>query len=290
MLRRLAFLFLAIVISGGGVFLAQKWLQSQLASRDAGGSPDVPSLHSRTEVLVAKGDIPAGSFLRADSLRWQEWPQDGIADNYIVQGKGKAEDFVGAVARSRLSAGEPITISRVVHPGDRSFMAAVLTPGSRAVTVNVTPSTGMAGFVFPGDHVDLVLSMVIQSTEKDAQPRHLSETVLTNLRVLGMDQKISDEKKDVTAPKTATLEVTPKQAEIVAVVSELGLLSLSLRSLATEEDRESSTISRTWDTEATHFSLTSTMTNAQRKIDVIRGSDSSEVKTSASFSREAQTP
>ena len=241
---------------------------------------------------MAKSEIPVGTFLTADSLRWQEWPQDGIADSYIVAGKGKPEDFTGAVARSRLSAGEPITADRVVHAGDRGFMAAILTPGTRAVTVNVTPSTGMAGFVSPGDHVDLILSMVIQSSQKDAPSRHMSETVITDLRVLAMDQRISDDKKDVAAvPKTATLEVTPKQAELVAVASELGLLSLSLRSLADGKDGNvAATNIPTWDNEATHQLFAEAAANVQHRVDVVRGSDVSQVMIASPISGVALKP
>ncbi len=275
--RRLLLLLLAIIISGGTVYLAQHWMHNQLSARQS-GEPVQVQAHPLVQVLVAKGDIPAGSFLRPESLRWQEWPQNALADSYVVDSKAKLEDYVGAVVRSRLTEGEPITAGRVVHPGDRGFMAAVLTPGNRAVTVNVTASTGMAGFVFPGDRVDLILSMAVHSGNKDDDTRHVSETVLSNIRVLGMDQRIADDKKDVAVPKTATLEVTPKQAEIVAVVSELGLLSLSLRSLATPDETEApATVSQTWDSEVTHFAAADTTPSLIRKVDVIRGSETSEL-------------
>ena len=289
MSRRLILLLFALLISGGTVFLAQRWMHSELANRDAAGTTNAdgatrPSL----KVLVAKTDIPAGGFLRPESLHWQEWPQNGLADSYIVEGKGKLEDFVGSVVRSKLIAGEPITPSRVVRPGDRGFMAAVLSPGNRAVTVSVTPSSGMAGFVFPGDHVDLILSMALHSPDKDAETRYVSETVLTDIRVVGMDQRISDEndKKDISIPKTATLEVTPKQAETVAVISELGIISLSLRSLATSDDTpNASPVSLTWDREATHLPHIAPTTVTVRKVDVVRGSDISEINVSPNTSK-----
>src|ERR1017187_1480357 len=143
--RRLIFFLLAVLISGGTFMLAQHWLHSQLAGHDAGASNTVAPARSSVQALVAKVDIPAGSFLRPELLRWQEWPQDAASDSYIVSSNAKIEDFVGSVVRYGLTAGEPITPSRVVRPGDRGFMAAVLTPGNRAVTVNVTASTGMAG-------------------------------------------------------------------------------------------------------------------------------------------------
>jgi pilus assembly protein CpaB len=281
MLRRLIFFLFAILISGGTAIMAQRWLHSRVAASQQAAPPVIP----KTLVLVAKTDLATGSFLRADSLRWQEWPKENLADSYIVEGKAKPEDFAGAVVRSRLTAGEPVTQARVVHPGDRGFLAAVLKPGDRAVTVNVTPSSGMAGFIYPGDRVDLILTTAIHSNDKDAQTQHMSETVLTDLRVVGMDQRLTDEKdkKETPIPKTATLEVTPKQAEIVSVISELGLISLSLRSLATgdedtaPQDATGPRISRTLDSEAVHYPRPETPASTIRKIDVMRGSESSEV-------------
>jgi pilus assembly protein CpaB len=274
--QRLIFFLFAILISGGTVFMAQRWLHSRAEVAAQQTAPVIP----KTMVLVAKTDLATGSFLRADSLRWQEWPKEGLADSYIVEGKAKPEDFAGAVVRSRLTAGEPVTQARVVHPGDRGFLAAVLTPGDRAVTVNVTPSSGMAGFIYPGDRVDLILTTAIHSNDKDAQTQHMSETVLTDLRVVGMDQRLTDEKdkKESPIPKTATLEVTPKQAEIVSVISELGLVSLSLRSLATgDDDTALPRISQTLDSEAVHYPRPETQASTIHKIDVMRGSESSEV-------------
>jgi pilus assembly protein CpaB len=247
-LRRLLFVLIALCVSGTTVLIGRAWM----TPREIEAAPTV--VEAGAHVLVAQATLAAGQFVRAENLRWQAWPTDGVASSYIVEGKGRIEDFVGAVVRSALSEGEPVTESRLVRPGDRGFLAAVLTPGDRAVTVTVTVSSGLAGFVFPGDRVDLLLTMAVQP-ENAKIPRHAAETLLTDLRVLAVDQRMDDQNKEVVVAKTATLEVTPKQAETIAVATELGNLSLSLRSLASTDGAGDGTpaYSHTWDSEATHL-------------------------------------
>ena len=282
LIRRLAFLLIALVISIGTVMGARSWMQSQLAAREPAPAVAVAVTPKRM-VLVAKTDMPAGQFVRPENLRWQAWPDEGISENYIVEGQGKLEDFVGAVVRSGLTAGEPIADGRVVRPGDRGFMAAVLTPGNRAVSVTVTPSSGLAGFAFPGDRVDVILTLTIQPQtmegQKDGPERRASETVLTDIRVLAVDQRADDQKREITVAKTATLEVSPKQAEVIAVAGEMGKLSLSLRSLAQETDTVAEANSHTWDTDAASLLKVQPRTApGTHKVAVVRGSESKDVE------------
>ena len=289
--RRIVLLIIAVLLSGGVFLLAQQWLQGQLKSHGVAtgaGAAAAPAM----KVLVAKSDAPAGSVLTADALRWQAWPADDPATAYVTDKSGRLEDYVGAVARSRLVAGEPLTAGKVVKPGDRGFMAAVLAPGDRAVTINVTPNTGMAGFITPGDHVDLILTMTIPARDRDGPTRHVSETVLGDVRVVGVDQTLSDErktdKKDIVAPKTATLEVTAKQAEVVSVAADLGVLSLSLRSLGRPGgDAAPAEPTHTWDSEAAKGLLAGPPSDRphgpsappppQRRVFVVRGGSVSEL-------------
>jgi pilus assembly protein CpaB len=287
LMRRLVFLMIAAVISIGTVMGARSWMQSQLAAREQpiAAAPEPAPAQPRQMVLVAKGDLPAGQFLRPENLRWQPWPDDGIAENYITEGKGRIEDFIGAVVRNGLNNGEPIADGRVVRPGDRGFLAAVLTPGYRAMSVTVTPSSGISGFAFPGDRVDVIVTILIEfqkanGAEKEPD-RRASETVLTNIRVLALDQRVDDQKRDIVVAKTATLEVTPKEAEILAVASEMGKLSLSLRSLAQDTDQIAEANTHTWDSDAARVLRTVPKTpvaNAGRKVSVVRGSDVKDVE------------
>lgn len=250
--RRLLFVLIAIAVSGASIYVDRAWLSAKPVVQAA-----VPPPQPLTRVLVAHGNLPAGHFLRAENLRWQVWPPGTVAADYVVEGKGKLEDYIGSVVRSGIADGEPITALRVVRPGDRGFLAAVLTPGYRAVTVPVTVSSGIAGFVFPGDHVDLLLTLAVPMTGKATILHHASETLLTNLRVLAVDQRANDQAKDVVVAKTVTLEVTPKQAETIAVATDLGQLSLSLRSLGKPQPGSdidpAQRFSHTWDSQATHL-------------------------------------
>lgn len=250
--RRLTFLGGALALSGATVFMAQQWLQGAVnnAAVTARAEAAAPA---RTRVLVAAQPLAAGTILKPEHLREQPWPSDVPVADYLIAPAASPATLAGAVVRTDMAAGEPLSATRVVQPGDRSFLAAVLKPGYRAVTINTSAATGVAGFVFPGDHVDLILS---RSLDGSGARRFVSETVLSDLRVVAVDQRSSSEKKDVLVPQTATLEVTPRQAEVVTLTSELGKLSLSLRSLASPEDAAASTgaVTRTWDYEATQIS------------------------------------
>ncbi|MEE9140001.1 MAG: Flp pilus assembly protein CpaB [Alphaproteobacteria bacterium] len=222
----------------GTVFFAQSWMDAQRAAI-AAQVPEPGPEKALTEVLVIKEDLSAGSFVKPEHMRWQAWPDDNLTPAYVIKGTRQSDEFVGAVVRNGISAGEPITDGRVVKPGDRGFLAAVLEPGKRAISVAINATTGISGFVFPGDRVDLILTHKIPARNAgDKTVRRASETVLTNIRVLAVDQTTENQPGEPEVAKTATIEVTPKEAEIVAVIIELGKLSLSLRSLARDDEAE----------------------------------------------------
>lgn len=300
--RRIILVVIALLIAGGAVFLVQMVLRGP-GGRSA--TPHDPSRdHPAVQVLVAKNNLYTGQFVTPADLTWQAWPDGAVPATYAVQGKTRQEEFVGAVVTDRLAPGDPITLAHVVKPGDRGFMAAVLQPGDRAVTVNVTPSTGMAGFLFPGDRVDLILTQTVQSGGANSVSRHVSETILHGIRVVGLDQTLTDQrddKKTPTVPKTATLEVSPKQAEIVAVANDIGVLTLALNSVAGPHDPQTpQPVTKTWDVEATEIAVApaSPAASASRAgpatasaprgwtVEVVRGGSS----TPASFSTPSPTP
>src|SRR3954470_11286531 len=189
------------------------------------------------KVLVAKKALPVGTIVDPDSFTFQPWPKELMQSAYYVEGQPDSNpaQLLGTVVRYPITAGQPVTRGSLVGPQDRGFLAAALTAGMRAVTVPVNVSSGVAGFVFPGDHVDIVLTQQVQGGG-DGLPLKVSETIMRNVRVLATDQRISDKDADgktqVRTFSNVTIEVTPRIAEKIAVAQSLGSLSLSLRSIA----------------------------------------------------------
>jgi pilus assembly protein CpaB len=189
-------------------------------------------------VLVAAHDLPSGTLLQDDDLVWQSWPDDRLSNAYLRKDRADAHSLVGAVVRQRIAQGEPVSAGRVLHPGERGFLAAVLAPGMRGATVPLNISSDGAGLILPGDHVDLLLSHQIPDmTTPNAPARLVGETVMTNVRVVAIDQSVNDQDKKPLSGKTATFEVTPKQAEEIEVAKLIGNMSLILRS-ASEPDQK----------------------------------------------------
>lgn len=169
-------------------------------------------------VLVANRSLPVGTIITPDSVAFQPWPAKLVSNAYFLEDGAKIETLLGTVVRNAITAGQPVTQGSLVKPGDRGFLAAALGPGMRAVTVPVSARTGVAGFVFPGDRVDLVLT---QSVEGEGGPAlKASETIIRNLRVLATDQRVNAENAEgnteVIAFSTVTVEATPKLAEKIA--------------------------------------------------------------------------
>ena len=200
---------------------------------EASATPVVPA---GPEVLVATRSLPVGTIIDAESLRYQAWPEGLVQPAYYIKGGNAGtspQDLIGTVVRSEITAGQPVTTGSLIKPGERGYLAAALGPGMRAVTVAVSATSSVAGFIFPGDRVDIVLT---QEVTGDGPPLKASETVVRNVRVLATDQRMSAQGEDgkpvVQNFSLVTLEATPKIAEKIAVMQTIGTLSLSLRAIA----------------------------------------------------------
>ena len=225
--QRMLILGMAAVAAGGAALLARGLM--------GGGTPKVaaamPSPVAMSEVLVAASDVQPGQHLDGAQVRWQSWPRKSVDSSFITRDRSPNLTVAvnGTVARAPIVAGEPITDAKIVHSDAAGVMAAMITPGMRATSMNVTTDTGSGGFILPNDRVDVITT--IQTSEQPK--RYRSETLLQNLRVLAMDQTYKEDKgQKVIVAKTATLEVTPEQAEMIAHAQMSGSLSLELRGLA----------------------------------------------------------
>ncbi|WP_394648551.1 Flp pilus assembly protein CpaB [uncultured Sphingomonas sp.] len=230
--RKLILLVGALMVAAITAFAARSMLAGSAAPQAA--AMPAPAKVDGPEVLVATRALPVGTILDASALKFQPWPKELVENAYYLRTGTDMGKLIGTVVRLPITAGQPVTQGQLVKPGDRGFLAAALGPGMRAVTVPVSTQTSVAGFVFPGDHIDLILT---QSVEGDGPPLRASETVMRNLRVLATDQRTTDQKDDqgntvVQTFSTITVEATPKLAEQIAVAQTIGTLSLSLRSLA----------------------------------------------------------
>jgi pilus assembly protein CpaB len=223
---------LAVALAAGGV---AAYLASGSRAPEAPKGPPPPPPLATVEVLVAKADLNIGQVVGARDIGWQIWPAASTGSNFIRKPDrpDAIKDFVGAIVRTPIMAGEPIRDSKVVAGKGGGFMAAILPHGMRAISMDVSPESGAGGFILPNDHVDVVLTRRDKAAERiTGVEKYVSDTILRNVRVLAIDQNV--EEKDgqkVVVGKTATIELDPHQAETLALSRQLGTISLTLRSL-----------------------------------------------------------
>ena len=229
---------LTIAVGAGGI-----------AAYLASGSDKKPEpaqtaqLHT-VDVLVAKSDIQLGQAVTPNDVAWQSWPADTASSSFIRrdQRPDATTQLTGSIARSPFIAGEPIREPKLVRANGSGFMAAILPTGMRAISTEIAPETSAGGFILPNDRVDVILSKREKNADRpNAADTVKSEIILNNVRVLAIDQTIEEKNgQKVVVGKTATLELKPEQAEMLAQSRQSGTLSLALRSLADANAPETS--------------------------------------------------
>lgn len=230
-LRALIFV-LALSAAGGAA-----WLTTQTGPVGA----TAPAVEIRTEtaptvdVLVAAADIPGGELLSADKLRWEPWPESNVSDPFITRAEqaDAAEKLAGKFVETGFAEGEPIREARLTAVSD-NLMSAKLEPGKRAAAVRVSAESAAGGFILPGDRVDVIQTV---TAADDGAPRNTSRIIISNVRVLAIDQTASQTADGTAVGKTATLELSPEQAERIMAAEASGMLSLTLRSVADHSDQ-----------------------------------------------------
>lgn len=257
----------ALLMGGLATWLTAGWLDRTAQATARTRTPGIGT----TDILVANVDLKPGDIVRPGMLVWQEWPQASVRPEYLARGGGAPSAYAGAMVRVGVARGQPVLAAHFVKRGEQGVMAALIAPGFRAISIPVTAASGLAGFVGPGDRVDILLTATLRNGG-----RVLGQLVAANVRVLAIDQRIEPVSAAVlgerrngstTAPSTVTLEVTPRQAERLAVAQELGRLSLALRDLqaqgeppaGADDDRSGGKDGQTWDSDVTRLPATAAM-------------------------------
>jgi len=222
-----------------GVALAAGGMAAYMAS--GGRTPEppkpapAPPQLATVEILVAKSDLAVAQVITNKDIGWQTWPADAANPHFIKQSEhpDAINQFLGAIVRTPIGAGEPIRDSKVVVAKGSGFLAATLPHGMRAVSLDLSPNIGAGGFILPNDHVDIVLTRHDKAAERaTGSEKMVSETILRNVLVLAVDQAVSEKDGEKTViGKTATVELTQRQAETLQLAHQLGSLSLTLRAL-----------------------------------------------------------
>ncbi|MGY3236940.1 pilus assembly protein CpaB [Bradyrhizobium sp. USDA 4472] len=226
---------LVIALSAGGV---AAYLASSYDNKPAPVAPVAEKLPT-TEVLVAKSDIQLGQAVKAEDLQWQTWPQATASSAFVRRDSrpNAQTEIAGSIARVPLMQGEPIREQKLVRADGSGFMAAILPSGMRAVSTEISAETAAGGFILPNDRVDVVLTRRLKNPDTSGATGGndliLSEVVLSNIRVLAIDQA-PKEKDGQTAVigKTVTLELKPEQVATLSASRQGGTLTLALRSIA----------------------------------------------------------
>ncbi len=185
------------------------------------------------QVLVARTDIGLGQVTNDTSFRWQDWPKAAVSPAFITKSaKPHAmREMTGGVARSPVLAGEPVTSTKLIQAGKGGVLAAILPPGMRAISTKISDFTAAGRMILPNDHVDVILTQ--RKRGKGGAEEHVADTMFRNVRVLAIGQQIEvKEGKKNADGTTATLELTPSQAESLALANSMGEISLALRSVA----------------------------------------------------------
>lgn len=228
---RIAVLAVAIIAAAGSALLARGLISNRPAPEAAENSAKLDTV----DVLVASKDLAIGQTVDTADISWQPWPSSAARGGFIRRDAAPdaLDNYVGAIARNSLLSGEPVNDSKLVRSDTAGFLSAILPKGMRAISTKISPETGVGGFILPNDRVDVILTRREQNaSELGDRERHISETVLTNVRVLAIDQAVAEQDgQKVVVGKTATLELRPEQAEALALAQSMGELALSLRSL-----------------------------------------------------------
>ena len=226
-LRAIIVLVLALIMAAGAVFLARNWIEQQLASRQVAQAP-APALEV-TKIVVARTALRFGNRIGLEHVKEMEWPAGSLPPGSFASVDELFKEGKERVVLYAIEPNEPILATKVTGGGERASLSAVIESGMRAVTIRVNDILGVAGFILPGDRVDIMLTREI---DKGAP---ITDVLLQNVKVLGIDQDANEQREEPGVVRAVTLEVSTVQAQKLTLASTVGVLSLSLRHVANVE-------------------------------------------------------
>ena len=234
---RLIILSVAVAAAGGAGYVAKNMVAAPPPQIVVDSGPQAPAV-ALQDVLVLSGDVAMGNALQ-NNISWQSWPADGVNANFITKATAPdaLEKLKGSIARVPMYAGEPVRRSKLIGEG-QSFMSSILPSGMRAVATTISADTSAGGFILPNDFVDVIMTR--RADANSGSTGFSTETILKNIRVLAIDQTIQEDEegKKTRVGQTATLELTPKQAEIITVAQQMAdRLTLALRAVADTQEK-----------------------------------------------------
>jgi pilus assembly protein CpaB len=238
--------FAVAVVAGGAAFL----LARSMTQPPPAPQVQVTQAVDMVQVLVARADIGLGQVASESSFRWQEWPKSAVSPSFITrQAKPRATtEMSGYIAKIAVTANEPVTTKKLIKPGSGGVLAAILTPGMRAVSMKISEHTSVGRLILPNDHVDVLLTTRSRNRNGGAEEINV-EVLLRNVRVLAIGQNIEVREGRKNADgNVASLELAPSQAEIIVQSAMRGELSLALRSVADIASNETSDVKKSKDT------------------------------------------
>ncbi len=242
MLFRNLLLILGALFILAGAALGVVWLKRGAEQQDAANNQAAASAPSRLEILSASRAIPSGTLLQEGDIGWTDIEQSQLRPGNLVRGQASEAEFLGAVTTRDFANGEAFIASELIKIGSAGFLSAVLKPGKRAVSMFVDAAQSSSGLVIPGNRVDVILTQSFGDSQNNSKKQSVAETVLEDVRIIAVDQTLNQHAKtgladavganpDTRLPKTVTLEVTARQAEILSVAEKLGQLQISVRPL-----------------------------------------------------------
>ena len=200
----------------------------------------------RPRVLVAAQDLPAGTLLRDIDMGWAILEESASAESLVIRSETAEATLRGAYLKRDVKNGATIADDDLIRAKEQGFIIAALAPGMRAVSVGVSQLSGVSGYISPGDRVDMLLTHTVtdQTADPVLNPRQFTETILRNIRLLAIEQTVNNSTGKPVLGQTATVEVSPEDAEKLALAANMGSLSLALRSVPSLDVAE--TESNTW--------------------------------------------